>query len=1036
MLQRILEASLRQRRAVLVLAAAWIAYGLHVASRAPLEVLPDFAPPQADVQTEAPGLSPEQVEQLVTRPIESALGGVPGLETLRSESIQGLSVVNVVFAEGTDPYRVRQLVAESLSDVTTQLPEGVAAPHVSPLTSATMDVLKVALLSQERTLMELRTLASAIVRPRFLMVPGVARVNLFGGDALEIQIQPRLAELQARGISLDELVAAARAAVANPGAGYIDTPNQRIVIEAAGVGASAEAIGQALLRETSSTPLRIADVARVVEAPALAFGDALIDGKPGVLLTISSSYGANTMDVTARLEAALGELAPLFASERVTLSKPLHRPANFVDRSLDNLRETLAIGSALVIAVLVALLRNRRAIAVSLAAIPLSLLSAVIVLVQLGVTLNTMSLGGLAIAIGEVVDDAIIDVENILRRLRQNAVAGQPRGTYAVVLGASLEVRGAVIFATLAVALVFAPLLGLHGLQGKFFAPLALAYLAAVMASLATALVVTPALALALFGGREVPREAPGLQERLRARYRALLLRVRVQPALVAAPLTAAALAAALILPLLGGEFLPDFREGHLVLQVGMAPGTGLAEMRRVGRELARRLLRTPGIATFEQQMGRAAAGEDTWGTNLSEFHVELTPDADADATTDAVRELLEETPGITSEVVTFVGDRISETITGETSEFVVNVFAEDLDLLDTKAAEIARVLERVPGAVDVQGAASSRGPHVAVALRPPRLAALGFRPDEVLFQLRVAFAGVSAGEVQRGVQPIEVVVLPAASERARPDQVAELRVRNAAGASVPLRALAEVRAIEGRDEISHEGARRRQVVTCNVDGRDVASFAAEARQRIARDVRFPSGAFFTVGGTSQARASAVGDLATQSLLGALGVIGLLALAAGHWRNLLLLLGCAPLAWVGGVLAAAGVAVATGHEASLTLGSLVGFVTLFGITLRNAIMILSHYRHLVEVEGREWNAETAVAGAADRVVPVLMTASVTALALLPVAVRWREAGGELDGPMAIVILGGLATSTAVSLLALPWLALRFGSFRATGDDTT
>jgi Cu/Ag efflux pump CusA len=678
--------------------------------------------------------------------------------------------------------------------------------------------------------------------------------------------------------------------------------------------------------------------------------------------------------------------------------------------------------------VLVALLRNRRAIAVSLAAIPLSLLTAVIVLVKAGVTLNTMSLGGLAIAIGEVVDDAIIDVENVLRRLRENTAAGSPRPLFDVVRDASLEVRGAVIFATFAVALAFLPLLGLRGLQGKFFAPLALAYLAAVLASLATALVVTPALALALFARGAAAHETPRVQLRVRAVYRAVLARVRARPAWVAVPLALAALTAGAIVPLLGGEFLPDFREGHLVLQVAMAPGTGLAEMRRVGGGIARGLQAIPGVAHFEQQMGRAEAGEDTWGTNLSEFHVELREDADADATTAAVRALLAATPGIASEVVTFVGDRISETISGETSEFVVNVFGEDLDVLDAKASEIAAALGRVRGAVDVQGGASSRGPHLRVALRADRLAQLGFTPGEVLDQLRIAFAGARAGEVQRGAQAIEVVVLPEASQRARPDQVAALRVRNAAGALVPLSALADVRAIAGRDTISHEGARRRQVVTCNVEGRDIASFAAEARARLARGVSLPIGTFLAFGGTAEARAGAVSDLTEQALLGALGVIGLLAFAAGHWRNLLLLLFGAPFAWIGGVLAATGVAAAGGQETALTLGSLVGLVTLFGITLRNAIMIISHYRQLVEREGREWDEQTAIDGAADRVVPVLMTAAVTALALLPVAIRWREAGGELDGPMAIVILGGLVTSTLANLLALPWLALRFARF--------
>jgi CzcA family heavy metal efflux pump len=1033
MLQRLLELSLRQRRAVLVLALAWVALGIQLARRAPLEVLPDFAPPQADVQTEARGLAPEQVEQLVTRPIESALGGVAGLQTLRSESIQGLSVVHVVFAENTDPFLVRQLVAESLTDAASHLPAGVGAPLVTPLTSATMDVLKVGMLSDVRTPMELRALASTVVRPRLLMVPGVARVNLFGGEERQIQIQPRPQELAAHGVSLPELLAAASAATAISGAGVIDTTNQRLVIEAAGAAATAEAIGQTLIRDTPSAPLRIADVARVREAPALAFGDALIDGRPGVLLTISSSYGANTMDVTARVEAALAELAPLFASERVALTKPLHRPATFVDRSLANLRDALLIGGVLVVAVLVALLRNRRAIAISLAAIPLSLLSAVIVLTRLGVTLNTMSLGGLAIAIGEVVDDAIIDVENIVRRLRENAGSGEPRSTYAVVLGASLEVRGAVIFATLAVALVFLPLLGLRGLPGKFFGPLALAYLAAVIASLATALVVTPALALALFERHGPPRATPTVQTWLRARYRALLLRIRARPGLAALPLGAALLAAAVIGPRLGGEFLPDFKEGHLVLQVAMAPGTGFEEMRRVGRAIADRLKRIPGVDTFEQQMGRAEAGEDTWGPERSEFHVELAPGADADAVSRAVRELLAGTPGISSEVVTFIGDRISETISGETAELVVSVYAEDLDLLDAKAAQIAQLLARIPGAADVRGGVSSRGPHVAVRLLPERLARLGFQPDEVQEQLRIAFAGGLAGEVQRGAQPLDVVVLPDASARARPDQVGELPLRNAAGAWVPLRAVADVRASQGRDSIRHDGARRRQVVTCNVEGRDVASFAAEARARIQRGVRFERGTFFSLGGASEARRAAVTDLATQAAFGALGVIGLLSLAAGHWRNLLLLLAGAPLAWAGGLLAAAAVSTLAGQEASLTLGSLVGLVTLFGVTLRNAIMIVSHYRRLVEVEGRPWDAETALLGAADRVLPVLMTAGVTALALLPVALRWREAGGELGGPMAIVILGGLVTSTAANLLALPWLALRFGNFRAPAD---
>jgi CzcA family heavy metal efflux pump len=1036
MLQAILEGSLRHRTLVLILASLWVAYGVWSAQHAKLEVLPDFAPPQADIQTEAPGLAPEQVERFVTLPVESALGGVSGLETLRSESIQGLSVVRAVFADGTDPYRVRQLLAENLGDVATRLPPGVAPPHISPLTSATMDVLKFGLTSDALTPMQLRTLADWTLRPRLLMVPGVARINVFGGEVDQIQIQPRSQALVAHGLGLVDLLTAAQAAVANAGAGYVDTPNQRIVIEVASLEASATAIGQAIVKPTPSVPLRIADVARVREAPALAFGDALIGGEPGVLLAISAAYGANTVEVTHAVEAALAELEPALVRQQVTLHAALHRPANFVDNSLKNLRSTLLIGSALVVAVLFAFLRNARAALVSLTAIPISLLSAVIVLTSAGFSLNTMSLGGLAIAIGNVVDDAIVDVENILRRLRENVHAGHPKTTYAVVLAASLEVRGSVIFATFAVAFVFLPLLALRGLQGKFFAPLALAYLAAVMASLVTALVVTPALTLTFFGRRPPPAEMPGVQARLRSLYRTLLLRVRARPWLPFAALACVLAGGVSLIPFLGGEFMPDFREGHLVLQVATVPGTGLAEMRRVGRQLADGLHAIPGVAAFEQQMGRAEAGEDTWGTNASEFHVELKPDHDADATTEAVRALLAATPGIQFEVVTFVGDRISETISGETAEFTVGLFSEDLDLLDRKSDEVARVLAQVPGAVDVQGQVSSRGPHVAVTLRPASLALQGFSPDEVLRQLQIAFSGGRAGQVFRGEQPLDVMVLPDASERRSPDQVGALLVRNPAGAVAPLATLARVEAVEGRDTISHEGARRRQVVTANVVGRDVTSFAAEARARIARQVRFPAGSYFTIGGASEARAAAVRDLALQGAAGALGVLLLLALAAGHWRNLLLLVVNAPLALVGGLLSTALVALLEGRPASLSLGSLVGFVTLFGVTLRNSIMIVSHYRHLVASEGRTWNLETALDGACDRVVPVLMTAGVTALALLPVALRSHEAGGEIDGPMAVVILGGLVTSTVLNLLVLPWLSLHLGRFEpaeAAGD---
>ncbi len=1022
MLRTIVARSLEHRRVVVALATALALYGVWTARHAQLDVLPDFAPPQVQVQTEAPGFAPDQVELLVTLPIETALGGVNGLESLRSESIQGLSVITAVFRDDVDVYKARQAVAESVADVGPRLPAGVQPPRLSPLTSATMDVLKVGFTSDTRTPMELRTLADWTIRPRLLMVPGVARVNVFGGQVRQVQVQVRAADLRAHGIGVTDVVATTRAATAARGAGFVDTPAQRIVLDAAGNARTSGDVGATFVGGAAA-PVRLADVANVVDAAAPRFGDALIGGEPGVLLTLSATYGANTMDVTARLERALDDLGPLLAREHVTLHPALHRPASFVEAAIANLRTALLLGTVLVIVVLFAFLQNVRAAVVSLTAIPLSLLAAVIVLTRCGVTLNTMSLGGLAIAIGEVVDDAIIDVDNIVRRLRANQTAAKPCSAFAVALAASLEVRGAVVYATMAVALVFLPLLALGGLQGKFFAPLALSYLLAIMASLAVALTVTPALALMLLGDAPPRAEVPRLQAAVGAVYGRVLVWTWRRERLVLGVVAIVAVAALALAPFLGGEFLPDFKEHHLVLQLVSAPGTSLAEMRRIGGRISRAILALPGTRTIEQQIGRAEQGEDTWGPNRSEFHLELDPDGDDTATTARVRAALAEVPGVQSEVLTFLGDRISETISGETAAVVVNVFGDDLDVLDAAAHDIAGRIEATPGAVDVRVGEPALAAHQRITLRADALARWGFRPADVLEQVQVAFAGTSVGQIYRGEQPVDVVVVLAPEERNDPEQVGRLLVQNGAGVSVPLAQLADVEAESARDLIRHEGGRRRQTVTCNVEGRDVAAFVDDARARIA-DVDLPGGAYVVFAGTAEARGAATRDLALQAAFGLLGVILLLAIVAGDWRNLLLLLLNLPLALAGGVAAAA----ITGT--GLSLGALVGFVTLFGVTLRNSIMMLAHYQYLVREEGLPWTAETVLHGARDRLIPIVMTALVTGLGLLPVALASERAGGEIDGPMATVILGGLVTSTALNLLVLPTLARRFGRFGA------
>lgn len=1030
MLNWIVSTSLRHRGVVVALACAALVAGTNAAFRAKLDVFPDFVPPQVVIQTEAPGFAPEQVELLVTVPIESALGGLGALESLRSESIQGLSVITTTFTESADVLAVRQALAERLGTLAGQLPLGVAAPKMEPLTSATMDVLKIGLVSDRLSPRELRDLARWTLWPKLLSIPGVARINIFGGEVPQLQIQVRPEDLLAHGVTLSDVVAAASRSTGIFGAGFIDTPNQRIVLRSEGQSLDAEALGRVVVGMAATSPVRLRDVASVEESAAPRYGDAIIQGRPGVLLTISSQYGSNTLEVTHGLERALDELAPLFAERSVELFPRLHRPASFIDHALHNLRFSLLLGAGLVIAVLFPFLGHFRTTLISITAIPLSLLGAVLVLERLGITLNTMTLGGLAIAVGEVVDDAIIDIENIVRRLRENRRLALPRAAHHVVLDASLEVRGAVVYASFVVALVFLPLLTLSGLAGKFFAPLGVAYLLAVMASLTVALTLTPALALIFFGDEEIGEAEPRLQAWIKPRYQGLLRRLMTHPRALFTGAIALTISAAACLPFVGGGFLPEFREGHLVLQVSQAPGASIDEMLRVGRSISLGLLDIAGVATVEQQVGRAEQGEDTWGPHRSEFHVELDESAVADqiGIGDQLRELLAGYPGLDFEVLTFLGDRISETLTGETAPVVLNLFGPDLDVLDIQAAEVARVLASVPGASEVRVKAPSGAPMLTIALRPDSLAEFGFQPVDVLQAVQTAYQGQVVAQVHRGERVEDVVVVLADEKRHDPAQVGSLLVRSPTGTILALRDLADIQLESGRLSILHEGGRRRQGITCVPRGRDVVSFVDEAERSIREQLVLPAGTYLEFGGTAQAQSAAQRELLTECGLALFGVIILLWTVFRSGRMLALILANIPFGLVGGVIAVLLVKISSPEEGGLTMGSLVGFVTLFGITMRNSIMLVSHCRHLVEVEGAVWNLETVIRASTDRVVPILMTALVTGLALVPLAVQSGSAGREIEGPMAIVILGGLISSACLNLLVLPALIDRFGRF--------
>ncbi|HEY2573430.1 MAG TPA: efflux RND transporter permease subunit [Verrucomicrobiaceae bacterium] len=1030
MLSRIVELSLRHRGIVIALALVLLGWGGYVASQAELDVFPEFVAPQVTIQAEAPGLSAEQVEVLVTRPIESAVNGAAALKSVRSESIQGLSVITVVFKDGTDIYVGRQSLAEKLNTVARQLPDGVRAPTLSPLTSSTMDLLKIGLVSEKMSGRDLRTLADWTIKPRLLAVEGVAAASVFGGEVEQLQVQVMPEKLAAFDLTIADILECAKASTGVRGAGFIDTPAQRVVIQSNGQMFSPEELGEVVVRKGAPV-VRLRDVARVTLGAEPKFGDTLVMGQPGVLLTLKSQYLANTLTVTRGLEKALDDLRPMLQSKGVTLYDRLHRPATFIETALKHVQNSLRIGGALVGIVLLLFLMDLRIAFISFLSIPLSLLAAVLVLDWRGVSLNTMTLGGFAVAIGVVVDDAIIDVENILRRLRENAAQPRPRELWRVVLDASIEVRSAVVYATFIVAVVFMPVLTMSGLQGRFFGPLGVAFILSIMASLAVALTVTPALCL-VFLSRAKAHDEPAWVRGLKVLHRDWLLLFARWPALTLLAALALVAGACCLVPFFGGELLPQFREGHFVVGVKSRPGTSIEESLRSGKRLSELMLANEHIATVEQQVGRAEAGEDTWGPNQSEFHIELksgtTPEQEAE-TQAYLRDMLEEFPGIQSEVLTFLGDRIGESISGETSMVVINVFGEDLDQLDRTAKKIAAELSATPGNADVQVKAPPGAPMLAINLRPERLTQFGFRPLEVLDTVQTAFQGTDVAQMVRGNRIHELAVILDESARREPETVGNLMLVNGDGLRMPLRELADVELTSGRPSINHEGARRRQTVTCNVEKRDVASFVKEAREKVQSQVKLPGDVYLEWSGAAEEQDKARNELLLHSLVAGLVVMMLLSLVFHRANHVILVLANLPFALIGGVLAV------FAEGGSTSIGSLVGFVTLFGISTRNSIMLISHYEHLIEEEGVPWSLQAVARGAGERLLPILMTAMVTALGVLPLALGSGEAGREIEGPMAIVILGGLASSTFLNLLVLPSLAWKFGRFGPAAGST-
>lgn len=1048
--------SLKHRIAVIILSIAAVIWGLRSLQSAPLDVFPEFAPPTVEVQTEAPGLTSLEVESLVSTPIENTLNGTPFLDLIRSKSVMGLSSVQLLFKPGTDLIRARQLVQERLAVEAARLPTVAKPPIIIPPRSSTSRVLKIGMSSKKLSQVELTELARWTIRPRLMSIPGVGNVAIWGQRDKQYQILVDPDRLRAHGVTLANVEGSAADAVALSSGGFVDTPNQRLAVQQRSEATGAKEIGQTVVGFQNGASVRLADVAEVVEGFPPPIGDAVINGGPGLLLIVEKQPWGNTLDVTRRVEQMIDDLRP--GLKDIEIDPTIFRPATFIERSLGNLTHALVIGCILVVIVLISFLFDWRTSVISLTAIPLSLIAAAVVLRFWGETFNVMVIAGLIIALGEVVDDAIIDVENILRRLKLNSQLSNPLDPFQVVLEASLEVRSAVVFATLIVTLVFLPILFLDGLAGSFFRPLGIAYILAILSSLVVALTVTPAMSLVLLPSAAKKRNEAPLTIFLLRIYRRILPRVIGRPKIAIACLVLLFVICGAMYQTLGEEFLPNFRETDFLMHWIEKPGTSLEAMQRVTVEVSKDLQAVPGVRNFGAHIGRAEVADEVVGPNFAELWISVDEKADLDQTMHNVQEVVESYPGLFRDVLTYLKEVIKEVLTGAKATIVVRVFGPDLGKLRSKADEIYESIKQVPGVATPKVEQQQLLPQIQIRLRSDALSQFGLTPGQVRRSVETLVSGRTVGEVYRDQKSFAVVVWGTPRVRMNPSAIAELPIDlpaskaatssapnrspmnrlasavpltmsdNTSNSSimpgyVPLGDLADIEIVAAPNAIQHEGSSRRIDVTCNVQGRDLGSVARDIEKRV-RDISFDHGYHPEFLGEYTARQASQRRLLLLASMAVIGILILLQMDFQSWRLALLVFLTIPFALVGGVWA-----VWLGGG-TLSLGSLVGFVTVLGIAARNGIMLVSHYRHLELVEGEPFGISMVQRGSEERLAPILMTALATGLALVPLVMGGNKPGYEIEYPMALVILGGLVTSTFLNLFLLPPIYVAFGKGKA------
>jgi Cu/Ag efflux pump CusA len=1062
MLNAVIKWSLNNRLLVVAIASLLVVWGGYVALRLPVDVFPDLNKPTITILTEAEGLAPEEVETQVSFPIETVMNGVPGVSRVRSQSGIGLSIVYVEFDWGTDVYRNRQLVAEKLSEAREQLPPGVS-PFLAPISSIMGEIMLISVTSKDGKTdpMELRTLADWTIRPRLLTITGVSQVIPIGGGVKQYQALISPDKLGQFGITIEEVVSALEKSNTNSTGGFVDAQSQEYLVRNLGRFYTIDELKNTVVAYRNNTPIRLGDVATVEFGARIKRGDAGSNAKPAVIMSVQKQPGASTTELTEKVDQAIRELQTTLPPD-IEINTNLFRQARFIDASISNVIEALRDGAILVTIVLFLFLLNISTTFITLTAIPLSFVVTFLVLWAFGISINTMTLGGLAVAVGELVDDAIVDIENIFRRLRENAQLENPRPFLQVIYHASLEVRSSIVYATVIVALVFLPLFMLTGVEGRLLAPLGLAYITSLIASLFVSLTVTPVLASYLLPQmfkRKVQSPMPNVEEDsdddetvlpeeneswftrlknrfsssghseeesfivrwLKARDERLLHWTLNHPYKVMIGAAVLFFATIATLPFVGTSFLPEFNEGTLTVNVLAQPGTSLSESNRIGQIAEKLILEVPEVVSTGRRTGRAELDEHAEGVHYTEIDVDLKEsDRSREEILADIRDHLAIVPGVSVSVGQPISHRLDHLQSGVRAQIAVKLFGDDLATLRSKAEEIRNVIAGVEGAADVAIEKQVLIPQIRFNVDRARAAQYGLQPGEITETLETALNGQKVSEAIEGARRYDVVVRFDDASRNNLDALRNATVDTPQGTQIPVSAVAEIENLPGPNQILRENTQRRIVISANTGGRDLGSVVSDIQTRISAQVDLPQGYFIEYGGQFEAQREATRTLSVLSIFSLLAIFFLLIKALGDWRVALQVMINVPLALIGAIWAlhlSGGV---------FSIATLVGFISLAGITSRNGIMMISHYLHLMREEGENFTEKMIIRGSLERLVPVMMTALTAGLSLVPFAIAADAPGKEILHPLAVVVIGGILTSTLLDQIVTPAVFYKFG----------